>query len=414
MITPLCVILIVSRDTRPLFLCYDVLHFLSLLSDAMIEQRMPMTAASMFWMDTLHDCHLDRSLPLPYDHYRVSDEHRTGRGTSISFDFGQDLSHQFLLFASLNSTTMQHLSLACYYAFLFKLCNGETDLCVGMNTGGRYKQELMSVIGMFVNALPLRCQLDPHWSFDRLVKCVVERMSESMAYSYDPLQRILAQHPNITKPAFLDTSFVFIASDDEQEKKRKTVMIGDSRLELVPISIKISEDEIMSKFEFSLTIHHHLASDQLSCIIDASLDLFDVHTVDTIAQRFHSMLSQPFHGEHIQMDKPIYELSLLSSEEQLLVQSINNTQILPPSASSACIHHAFVNRVMRHPQKLAVELDDQSLTYAELLFYAQLLSLHLLKVHKVNFGEIVCQCVERSLSMVSDLIDRNHQTLLLD
>ena len=372
----------------------------------MIEQRMPMTVASMFWMDTLHDCHLDRSLPLPCDHYRVSDEHRTGRGTSISFDFGQDLSHRFLLYASLNSTTIEHLSLACYYAFLFKLCNGETDLCVGMNTHGRYREELMSVIGMFVNALPLRCQLDPHWSFDRLVKCVVERMSESMDYSYYPLQRILAQHPNITKPAFLDTSFVFIASQNAHvgEEQSRAVMVGDSQLDLVPISIKISEDEIMSKFDFSFTIHHNLARNQLSCIIDASLDLFDVHTVDTIAQRFHSMLSQPFHGEQIRMDKPIYELSLLSSEEKLLVQSINNTQTLPPSASPACIHHAFVDRVMRHPQKLSVELDDQSLTYAELLFYAQLLSLHLVKEHHVKVGEIVCQCIERSLSMVSDLI----------
>ena len=406
MITLPFVILIVSRNGHQLLSVLRYSPFsISLFTDAMIEQQMPMTAASMFWMDTLHDCHLDRSLPLPYDHYRVSDEHRTGRGTSISFDFGHDLSHHFLLFASLNSTTIEHLSLACYYAFLFKLCNGETDLCVGMNTHGRYKQELMSVIGMFVNALPLRCQLDPHWPFDRLVKCVVVRMSDSMDYSYYPLQRILAQHPNITKPAFLDSSFVFVASDDEQEEKRKTVIIGDSRLELVPFSIKISEDEIMSKFDFSLTIHHHLASNQLSCIIDASLDLFDVHTVDTIAQRFHSMLSQPFHGEHIQMDKPIYELSLLSSEEQLLVQSINNTQTLSPSSlNSLCIHHAFVDRVMRHPQKLAVELDDQSLTYAELLFYAQLLSLHLVKEHNVNVGEIVCQCVERSLSMVSDLI----------
>ena len=406
MITPLCVILIVSRDTRQLFSVLRYSPFsVSLFTDAMIEQQMPMTAASMFWMDTLHDCHLDRSLPLPYDHYRVSDEHRSGRGTSISFDFGQDLSHHFLLYASLNDTPMQHLSLACYYAFLFKLCNGETDLCVGMNIDGRYREELMSVIGMFVNALPLRCQLDPHWSFDRLVKCVMERMGESMDYSYYPLQRILAHHPNITKPAFLDTSFVCTASQHTQyEEVNRAVMIGDSQLELVPFSMKISEDEIMSKFDFSLTMHHNLTSNQLSCIIDASLDLFDVHTVDTIAQRFHSMLSQPFHGEHIQMEKPIYELSLLSSEEQLLVQSINNTQILPPSSlNSLCIHHAFVDRVMRHPQKLSVELDDQSLTYAELLFNAQLLSLHLVKEHKVNVGEIVCQCIERSLSMVSDL-----------
>ncbi|CAF1588575.1 unnamed protein product, partial [Adineta steineri] len=55
---------------------------------------------------------------------------------------------------------------------------------------------------------------------------------------------------------------------------------------------------------------------------------------------------------------------------------------------------------MKHPQKLAVELDEQSLTYGELLYYVQVLSLTLLNEYDVFPGEVVCQCVERSLSMV--------------
>jgi non-ribosomal peptide synthetase component F len=78
---------------------------------------------------------------------------------------------------------------------------------------------------------------------------------------------------------------------------------------------------------------------------------------------------------------------------------MNNTQVLFPSVS--CIHHEFVFQTMKQPQKLAVELDNQSLTYSELLYYVQVLSLHLMKKQSVNVGEIVCQCVERSLSMVS-------------
>ena len=133
---------------------------------------MPMIAASMFWLDTLHDCDLDRFLSLPYYRYRLSDEHRTGRGISISFNFDQDLSHHFLAFASSNNINSQYLALACYYAFLFKLTNGERDLCIGINTDGRYRDEFKSVIGMFVNAIPLRCQLDAQWSFDQLIDSV--------------------------------------------------------------------------------------------------------------------------------------------------------------------------------------------------------------------------------------------------
>jgi non-ribosomal peptide synthetase component F len=362
-----------------------------------MEQQMPMTGASMFWLDTLHDCHLDRSLPLPYDRYRLLDEHRTGRGTSISFDFGQDLSHHFLIYASSNNMSLQCLALACYYGFLFKLTNGEKDLCIGMDTDGRYKEELTSVIGMFVNTIPSRCQLDPHWSFHKLIEHVQDMITGCLEYSYFPLQRILAQHPNVSKAALLDTSFAFHSTENQNIDNE--VMIGDSRLHAMPISIKISENEIMSMFDFALTIHYNQSTNQLSCTIDALLELFNRTTVDKIAQRFHSMLEQLFKRTDVQMNKPIYEVSLILSDERLLMQLMNNTQVLFPSVS--CIHHEFVFQAMKYPQKLAIELDHQSLTYSELLYYVQMLSLALLKKQRVIVGEIVCQCVERSVSMVS-------------
>ena len=105
---------------------------------------MSMTGAEMFWLDTLYDCKLDQSLPLPYDRYRLANEHRTGRGTTISFDFGQDLSYYFLTYALSKNIELQQLVLAIYYVFLFKLTNGERDLCIGMNTHGRYDDELIS------------------------------------------------------------------------------------------------------------------------------------------------------------------------------------------------------------------------------------------------------------------------------
>ncbi|CAF3917459.1 unnamed protein product [Rotaria sordida] len=262
------------------------------LDYATIEQKMPMTAASMFWLDTLRDYKIDHSLPLPFDRYRLSDEYRTGREMSVSFDFGEDLSHVFLAYSSSNSITALQLALACYYAFLFKLTNGEKDLCIGMNTHGRYKEELMSVIGMFVNTIPLRCQLDPHWSFHQLVEHVKEIITNTLKYSYFPLQRILSQHPNATKPAFIETSFEFQSFKSKSDKKE--MMIGNARIIAAPISKNIGEDGIMSNFDFTLTIQHDLDIDQLSCTINASLDLFDRKTIDIITQRFHSMLEQLF------------------------------------------------------------------------------------------------------------------------
>jgi non-ribosomal peptide synthetase component F len=111
------------------------------------------------------------------------------------------------------------------------------------------------------------------------------------------------------------------------------------------------------------------------------------------------MLNHFFLSSDVQMKKSIYNLSLILPDERLLMQSINNTQVL--FSPLTCIHHEFVNQAMKYSQKLGIELDDQSLTYCELLHYAQALSLNLLNNHQIIPGEIVCQCVERSISMVS-------------
>ncbi|CAF4196905.1 unnamed protein product, partial [Adineta steineri] len=377
-------------------LLYDDNTLLRYIDYAVIEQQMSMTGASMFWLDALHDCKLDQSLPLPFDRYRLANEHRTIHTTSISFDFGQDLSHQFLTYASSINIKHEHLALAIYFIVLFKFTNGEKDLCISMNIDNRYRDELKSIIGLFENIIPLRCQLDPHWSVHYLLDYVREITTISMEYSYFPFQRILNQHPNVSKPAFLDISFQFLSSMTTIDNK--LITISDSQLSSIPFTTNINDNMIRNKYDLSLLVQHNLNINQLSCTINASSDLFNVETIDNISQRFHSMLNQLFISVDDQMNKSIYELSLTLPNERLLMQSMNNTQVLF-SSPDTCIHQEFVYQAMKHPQKVAVELDEQSLTYAELLYYVQIFSLHLVNKYAVVPGEIICQCVERSLSM---------------
>ncbi|CAF1577130.1 unnamed protein product, partial [Adineta steineri] len=288
---------------------------------ALIEQQMSMTGASMFWLDTLYNCYLGQSVPLPYDRYRLSNEHQTSHTTSISFDFGLDLSHHFLTYASSNNIKHEHVALAIYFIFLFKLTNGEKDLCIAMNIDNRYSDELKSIIGLFENIIPLRCQLDPHWSVHYLLDYVQEITTSSMKYSYLPLQHILNQHPNVSKPAFLDISFQFLSSMTRSDNK--LIMIGDSQLSSVPSTMNINDNVIADKYDFSLLIQHDLNINQLSCTINASLDLFNVETIDKVSQRFHSILKQFFTSVDDQVNEPIYEISLIVPNERLLMQSMN-------------------------------------------------------------------------------------------
>ncbi|CAF4201259.1 unnamed protein product, partial [Rotaria sordida] len=195
---------------------------------AAIEQEMPMTAASIFWHETLYDCNLDQSLQLPFDRYRLADEHRTGRGISVSFNFGEDLSRAFLTYSSSNGITPEQLLLASYFAFLFKLTNGESDLCIGMNTDGRYKEELMLVIGMMAIEMigAVYCPLSPRDPEHRLYMLVEQTQSRLVLthhltnnkftdniFSID-IDAVLTDNPVESDVDFYRTSNIVITSDN--------------------------------------------------------------------------------------------------------------------------------------------------------------------------------------------------------
>lgn len=366
--------------------------------DAILEKQMAMSAASMFWLDALHDCNIDRTLPLPFDRYRLSHEHRTGAKTSVCLELGEDLSQAFLFYAFSNGITPEQLMLTCYYAFLFKLTNGETDLCIAMNTNGRYREDLSSIIGMFVNTIPLRCQLNPYSSFEHLARNVKEIFEGSIEYSYFPLQRILDQHQKTRKLAFLETSFDFQTFHCHEEKKKEFI-IGDSRLHLQSDINTIHYDLITNDSDFFLGVQHDYNLKKISCNIIGSLDVFQTKTIHVIAQRFHSMLEELFFDSSCAKYQSLNQLPIILPHEKCLIQSTNNVKVLFSPAT--CIHHLIASQASTYSQKLAVELDDQSLSYSELLYFSQLLSLRILEQEKVMVGDIICQCVERSLSMVS-------------
>ncbi|CAF3762763.1 unnamed protein product [Rotaria sp. Silwood1] len=71
-----------------------------------------------------------------------------------------------------------------------------------------------------------------------------------------------------------------------------------------------------------------------------------------------------------------------------------------PFTDLDCVHQQFARCAILYPQKIAVELDDQCLTYSELFFYVKQLAAHLITKYGIKVGDIISQCVERSVSMI--------------
>ncbi|CAF1582554.1 unnamed protein product, partial [Adineta steineri] len=138
-----------------------------------------------------------------------------------------------------------------------------------------------NLIGMFVSTLPYRVELDPHWSFNEVVKHVREKCLSILEHSHYPLQHILGDNrTSQSNVSFLETMFDFISMSRNVEH----LSLNDANLE----QISLEQSAEVSKFDFSLTFEYNPLSDnkRLSCSFVCSSDLFEKSTISKIAERF--------------------------------------------------------------------------------------------------------------------------------
>ncbi|CAF4128235.1 unnamed protein product, partial [Adineta steineri] len=280
------------------------------------EHIMDMTLAQQFWQLELKGHNLVRHLPLPVDRHRASnDQQRSGLASTSEIIFDNELCTSFLNYASSHHLTLFQLGLSIFYVFLFKLTHGQSDLCIGSINANRYRSELVNMIGMFVSTLPYRFELDPHWSFDEVVKYVQQKCLSILEHSHYPLQHILGDNrSNQSNASFLEIIFDFISVSEDIEH----LCLNGTNLEQISLE-GIAE---MAKFDFSLTFVYNLLSDnkKLSYYFVCSHDLFESSTISKIAQRFQYMLEQAFQTKSsstamVNRNSSIKKLSLILPEE---------------------------------------------------------------------------------------------------
>ncbi|CAF1012539.1 unnamed protein product [Adineta steineri] len=116
--------------------------------------------------------------------------------------------------------------------------------------------------------------------------------------------------------------------------------------------------------------------------------MFSQSTVQDLAQRSHILCQQLFCSAFDRKEQSVYELSILLPAEHQLTKELSNYVITPNV--TCCIHQQFVKQAVMHPAKAAVTLDEQTLTYEELLSQVQQLAFFLINNRGVQPGDIIC------------------------
>jgi amino acid adenylation domain-containing protein/non-ribosomal peptide synthase protein (TIGR01720 family) len=131
----------------------------------------------------------DRLL-LPYDFPPLGA--RDFRGANASVELGAGVVDALRRFAIRRNATLSNVILALFALALFRWTR-QRDICIGVSAANRNHPDLESLIGFFVNILPIHCRLDADMDFDDLLRLVMARTSEAMEHQDYPLDLMIRQ-----------------------------------------------------------------------------------------------------------------------------------------------------------------------------------------------------------------------------
>jgi len=172
--------------------------------------------------------------------------------------------------------TLFMLLLACYYTLLYRY-TGQDDIIVGAPVAGRQHTELEPIIGIFINTLILRAELQDSHTFEDVVKKVQRTTLDAFEHQALPFPKLVDElnvervpgYPPLYQVVFNFQNASLIESSDPFAEGESLVRDG---FPLVHSNT--------SKVDLNLTITQRDAG--ISGGVEYNTDLFDPGTIDAM------------------------------------------------------------------------------------------------------------------------------------
>ncbi|WP_433731100.1 non-ribosomal peptide synthase/polyketide synthase [Nocardia sp. CA-129566] len=131
---------------------------------------------------------LPEVLPLPTD--RPRPPRRNMRGAAVDFEVDAELTARLDTIARAHGTTLFTLIHSAFAVLLGKL-SGTTDIAIGAPVAGRGERELDELIGMFVNTVVLRTEVDGRTGFADLLRQARDRDIAALSHADVPFEQVV-------------------------------------------------------------------------------------------------------------------------------------------------------------------------------------------------------------------------------
>ncbi|MCC8365389.1 amino acid adenylation domain-containing protein [Xenorhabdus sp. PB61.4] len=299
--------------------------------------------------------------------------------------------------AQQQDTTLFTLMMAAFQILLQRYCgegDATGDIVVGIPVTLRDKPELQSVIGLLLNTLAVRQNVDIRLSFTEFLRSSVQTLNQAMANKDVPFEQVvdavLPAEKRSLSPLFR-IMFVFNAQQQHQQCRTGTIN-----------SQSINNPE--AKFDLTLFVQEMFVqelsqpemTDSLLLTVEYRQACFAPEMVEQLVTHYVRLLNSLCDTP----EQPIYQLPMLSPQEYQ--QQANELNATAQPLLYQMVHQQFEQQVSRTPQAIALRDQDETeftLSYEQLNQHANRLANDLL-IQGIGQGSQVGICLPRSTMLV--------------
>ncbi|WP_197028072.1 non-ribosomal peptide synthetase, partial [Gordonia alkanivorans] len=213
-------------------------------------------------------------------------------GATVTVEFDDDLADAVDTLARSNSMTAFMVTEAAFAATVARLAS-TTDVVIGTPIAGRNNAALEDLIGMFVNTLLLRTQVDPGHSVGELLGGVRTTVLDAFAndqVQFDDLIEALAPERSSSYQPLAQIAFTYTEAAEEE-----TAGLAAAGIEAKPVGPATAD----AKFDLTVAIRARGAGAPMAADFIYATDLFDESTVERFAAVYRRVLSAVVENQDI-------------------------------------------------------------------------------------------------------------------
>ncbi len=336
-----------------------------------------------YWKQTLAGY---ESLALPTDHPRPAQVNYQGQ--DLNFELDTQLSEQLRTLARTQETTLYTVLLSAFYVTLAKL-SGQDDIVIGTPTDNRHHAQTLPLLGMFVNSLALRAQLQHTDNVTALIAQTHTLVTDAKAHQDMPFEQLI-EALNIERDTARHPLFQVMFSVQAFGEN-----LSDNCLPFKPV---VLDGSLYNPAKFDLSLFLSDGKTAITGCLNYAVSLFNDTSITRLVESYQRVLNA-FVADQQQTLSSIDILSV--QERHTLLHRWNQTDA--PYSQDKTLPQLFEAQVAQRADAIAVIFEEQRISYGELNRRANRLAHHLIALG-VKPDNLVAICLERSLDMVIGIL----------